>query len=304
MKIQNFKKPEDAIIYFLNESARIIKDSLKLLLEAKHLYQNINIDFDNLVSSICDKIDTKYNPQFKLKLYSIYNNNWDIIENKNYMKRSAINTTKSSEDIISLEPPDVKLFCKVCGGKEAYNLVSCLDFLTRDYIKDDSFRSKGKTIQIFILSYLCQSCKNVPEVFMIRREGLKIILSGRTPMEHIDVPKIIPKNIKEYYSSAIIAYQSGQVLAGLFFIRTLIEQWTKFITSSDNKYADEALGLYMEGLPKDFKDRFKSLKELYGELSIVLHKAELKDDLFNISIEYINEHFEARRLFKLNNTRE
>jgi hypothetical protein len=52
-------------------------------------------------------------------------------------------------------------------------------------------------------------------------------LSGRAPIEHVLVPNVIPKNAAGFFKDALIAYQSGQTLAALFLLRTLIEQWLK-----------------------------------------------------------------------------
>lgn len=43
---------------------------------------------------------------------------------------------------------------------------------------------------------------------------------------HVEVPKDLPKAQKKYFSDAIDAHNSGQTLAGLFFLMTFIEQYT------------------------------------------------------------------------------
>jgi adenylate kinase len=73
------------------------------------------------------------------------------------------------------------------------------------------------------LSYQCQSCKGVPEVFLVRREHLKRTNAGRAPIEHVEVPKDIPKHVSRFFRGAIVAHQSGQTLAGIFLLQTLIE---------------------------------------------------------------------------------
>jgi hypothetical protein len=56
---------------------------------------------------------------------------------------------------------------------------------------------------------------------------------------------------------------------------------------------------YMTSLPEDFKRRFSSMRELYGELSNDIHGAIGSAELFESSILKIGEHFEARRLYKI-----
>jgi len=55
----------------------------------------------------------------------------------------------------------------------------------------------------------------------------------------------------------------------------------------------------MQSLPEDFKARFPSMRSLYGELSAAIHRADGAAALFDTAVAQINEHFEARRLFKL-----
>lgn len=49
--------------------------------------------------------------------------------------------------------------------------------------------------------------------------------------------------------------------------------------------------------------RFPSLSDLYGKLSDAIHAAEASNTLFEGALKDIEEHFEARRLFKLTEDR-
>src|SRR3990167_9053700 len=154
------------------------------------------------------------------------------------------------------------------------------------------------TVQVFVFSFLCQSCKALPEFFMVRREANKLILAGRSPIEHVDVPKVFPKELRQFFSGAIIAHQSGQTLAGLFLLRTFIEQWVKKCGATQER-ADEALKWYGTTLPEDFRSWFPSLEYLYSQLSASIHAAEASQELFNEAALDIERHFDARRLFEL-----
>jgi hypothetical protein len=146
---------------------------------------------------------------------------------------------------VKFQTPDVKLFCERCDRVEAFNVVSVEDFLARDAF-DNSYEAREDNVQVFVVSFRCQSCKLEPEVFLIRRKGLKLTLSGRAPIEHVEVPPIIPKNIQRFFSGAVVAHQSGQTLAGLFMLRTLIEQWVQQKVQNGTLKADESIdrGLY------------------------------------------------------------
>lgn len=193
-------------------------------------------------------------------------------------------------------PPDIKLFCMKCDRIEPFNVLNGSDLFARVNILNDPVQSKAGVVQIFTLSYLCQSCKAIPEIFLIRREGSKLTLSGRSPMEHVDVPKVIPKIVAHFYSGAIVAHQSGQTLAGIFLLRTLIEQFA-YTKSTNPKTADDAIDQYMASLPEDFKARFPSFREIYSLLSVDIHSAKGSPDVFEDSRAKIIKHYEARQLF-------
>jgi len=153
--------------------------------------------------------------------------------------------------------------------------------------------------KVFAFSFLCQSCKTVPEVLLIRREGFKLINSGRSPIEHVDVPPDIPNSMKRFYRGAVVAHQSGQTLAGIFLLRKLIEQWARSKAPLGQLPADAVLDAYMATLPENFKSQFKSFRELYGDLSVDIHAAKGDPDRFNEAHDNIVEHFKARRLSRL-----
>lgn len=269
MSIQNYQ-------YSLNEFKRMLSEIFKNCLEEKHLYQNCNIDL-----------------------------------NKTYLPDKEV-TNKLWEPIIKLQPttrpnpmlqfilPTIKIYCAKCNRIEAYNPFNTSE--DKENFVLFSQVTHEKVVQLFILTYQCQSCKGFPETFIIRRENLKLIVSGRSPMETVTSPSFIPKSHNKYYSNAKIAFNSGQILAGLFFLRVFIEQYTKSIIGNEDPSlkADEIIDLYMEKLPQDFKSRFPSLKEIYSALSKAIHLADESVELFNQSINDVNKHFDAKRLFSIN----
>jgi hypothetical protein len=194
----------------------------------------------------------------------------------------------------------VKLFCVSCDRAEPYNLVFVNEVFQR--IQLEGFQTKGETHQAFVLAYKCQSCKGTPELFLIRRRGFKLTNEGRSPIEHVAVPPFIPKEVRQFLSGAIVAQQSGQTLAGLFLLRTLLEQWARMSSGSQSQQADQVMEDYMATLPDDFKKRFPSMRTLYGDLSVDIHTATGSPELFEKAQTEIIEHFDGRRMFKLAKT--
>jgi hypothetical protein len=108
-----------------------------------------------------------------------------------------------------------------------------------------------------------------------------------------------PDERERLYSGAIVAYQSGQSLAGLFLLRTLIEPFARAATASKAPTADQVMDDYVSTLPADFKSRFPSMRDLYEELSTDLHAATGSPELFEKAMVQIADHFEPRWVFKL-----
>lgn len=82
-------------------------------------------------------------------------------------------------------------------------------------------------------------------------------------------------------------------------LRTLIEQWARSQMGVQEERADELMDQYMSALPDDFRGRFASMRALYGDLSVDIHGAVGSASLFERAMQEIVEHFDARKLFRL-----
>jgi hypothetical protein len=136
---------------------------------------------------------------------------------------------------------------------------------------------------------------------------MKLTLCGRSIIESLPVPKSLPKSVAKFYGDAQIAHNAGQTLAGLFLLRTFIEQfWRKLaergvlaISNKDSRLQpDQLASAYNAILPEDFKNRFPSLSKIYDQISDCLHNAKPDDKVFANAADEIINHFDARQLFK------
>jgi hypothetical protein len=282
----------------LNQLQRLfeqkITQAIRSLLESKHLYQSITLEYKDLIAASLERVLQEFTEILLNNFFDSIQVNWFPIDNlkPNYIT----NGVKPSP--ICFETPDVKLFCQTCSRIEAFNSISSEDFFQREP-PPRYFLTSGQRVQVFVFSFLCQSCKSIPEVFLVRRQGLKLTNSGRSPIEHIDVPRDIPKPVQTFYRGAVVAHQSGQTLAGIFLLRTVIEQWARSLVPDAPPDAEKLLDAYMSTLPDDFKQRFPSFRELYENLSDDMHAAKGDADLFEKALAAIERHFEARRLYNL-----
>jgi hypothetical protein len=282
---------------------RAISQTFKTLLETKHLYQSLEVappadDISSIVMQVRPAIDSGRNFREELALQASLwiSKRWNVFNPRG--------SGYASTDECNVVIPHIKTFCIKCDRVEPFNVVATTDYLVDSLDRPPAqhlvYRISSGLVQNFVLSFWCQGCKGVPEVFVIRRVGAKLTLCGRSPMEHVDVPKHLPPKAKEYIAGAIVAHQCGQTLAGLFLLRTSIEQWIRSLGAEHEK-ADQAIDWYMSTLPEDFKSWAPSLRDLYGTLSDAIHKANASATLFDRAKADIERHFDARRVRALPN---
>ncbi len=275
----------------------LISAAFRQLLESKHLYQKVEVDVKELMIPASIMLKTTGSAIAVLQdnlqatqCFAILNWEW-FLEPGN---KSAEITDFRGPNHLVIPLPTIKIFCtnQPCDRIEPFNPLS----------KEHSaltHQATGKRQQIFAVEYECQSCKGLPTVFLIRRDGMKLFLEGRSPIEHVEVPKEIPKTQKRYFSDAIVAHNSGQTLAGLFLLRTFIEQYTREVSLDKDLLADKLIENYMKLLPDNFKNIFPSLAKIYSDLSAAIHIADASTELFDKTISELTEHFEAKRLHKI-----
>ena len=290
------KLPPPPSLFPIIEQA--IAETFRELLERKHLYQRHGLDDPLRYAFTKALVASQYpeTPELKAAWDALIGLPWHLkgeLENRAPYGPSL----KEQERLVIVPLPRAKLFCSSCQRVEAFAPLRGLDLVGQSYTPAD--RPGFSDTQLFTLTYLCQSCTSLPEAFLIHRVGTRLSIHGRSPMEHVPVPHVIPKAMRQYFAGSVVAFQSGQTLAGLFMQRTLIEQFARSLVPGAKANADALLDAYQALLPADFKSRFPSLPDLYTRISGALHTADADDKLFQSARAAILEHFEARRLFKL-----
>jgi hypothetical protein len=130
---------------------------------------------------------------------------------------------------------------------------------------------------------------------------------GSWPFNHIDdIVKEVPEPQGKFFAKAIMAYNTGQTLAGIFFLRTFIEQFWRsipgvqmVIKEKPRATGDEQGDAYQATLLPAFRDSFPSLPNVYGRLSAAMHEANADAALFESCRDEILHHFDGRKAFRL-----
>ena len=270
-----------------DDLSRQIVAGFKELLETKHLYQRHELKIEKINEA---ELDSEVKAAIKQDLVRSRTGNWHPLGfGQSRPERSAARDVPFAFTLSQL-----KTFCEKCSCAEAHNPLR---------VEVASQPSARIGFQVFIATFQCQVCRDSYITFLIERQGTSLRIVGRTPIEHVSVPRYIPKGVQQFYSQACIAYQSGYVLAGLFLLRTVIEQAAREATQSTTEQADQLMEEYMSLLALDFKESFPSLRDIYGRLSTALHGANSSSELFDNSLREIRVHFEGVDLFKRVHTR-
>lgn len=297
--------------------ASLIVTAIKNLLETKHLYQAETVfDLDAFIDANMAAVPIP-EPPAREQDYGWYTANQAARTN---LRRAACQPwlpiqSHGPEELerrlragqadmaspLLFEFPFVRLYCRRCRQREPYRVLSVSDALEdarpRPLHPD---AEPAMTDQIFLALYQCQGCRSEPEFLAVARNGMKVKLVGRQPIESVEVPADVPREESKYLRSARIAFNTGNVLAALFYLRTLIEQFARHKTDTTGRETGDLLmSKYSATLPDDLRGRMPSFGEWYERLSEALHEARDDETLYSAAEENILYHFELRRAARL-----
>lgn len=284
---------ERALSTLVSLRSAIISHQFRLLLEYRHLYQSVTIGRETLTVFLRSKSDgVKVEEEWAKE---VFNGPW-LLETQGRPLRPYV-PLGEAQPAIPFEISGAKLMCARCGQVNPFNFVNGRDVMSEAYDHAKA-HVQAECVQVFLLALQCQGCKDLPEIFLVSRRDLKITLTGRSPMETILIPDFLPKDQRKYFEGAILAFNCGQTLPGIFMFRTFIEQFVRSCSSRPSEPVDVLLDEYLASLDSHFKERFPSLKGAYGYLSEAIHAADESDEVFLRGKEDILGHFEARDLYK------
>jgi len=262
---------------------RLASLRLKELLETKHLYQKVSIDPKGIVAHARSRV-------VQLDHIQAFEN-WSRTDLPLTILSPALHELLGpphDEPLLTLILTNVKLCCQTCGRREAFVPQWNASF------PSDGTRAPG--FQVLLLTYQCQGCQTTPEALLVRRRAWELELHGRSPMEQVEVPKYIPKPEYNFFRDSVIAFNSGKVLAGLFYLRSFLEQFARRVTG------DEVMSEYGKTLPPTLRDSMPSLRDWYDKLSEPIHAAKDDSETFEAARAEIEKHFDIRRVHAIPET--
>ena len=286
----------DKINFAWEDFSELCAFSLKRLLESMHVYQTLNME-----DMLC-KADPNY------KKY-----NWD------YAKRWYINLDTQIGEAYVCPPQTISLVCanRCCHNQlHPHNIgLSVTEQLGRfsgngsswsprvlngGYIPYCRLENDKEITQVFSLQYQCQSCKGEPVTFLIRRQGLKFQIVGRSRIEPCILPEGFPKEERNIFSDAVCASQTGSILAAICLLRIAIEQLARRVANDrSGRELEEIFEKYKTSLPVEFPSHVKgTLKQVYDSLSTCVHSADANQQVFDNAMKELAKHFKMLSAFE------
>lgn len=209
---------------------------------------------------------------------------------------SPVGTPK--EDLwMEFYAPGVQLHCRECGTMTTF---SALGGPLRNI--ENGYKRKGTngTEQVFTLGYRCESCRKSVYVILIRREGLKAHLCGFAPRRQQVATRVIPKKFECILLDATNSVAEGDVYAGFYHLRTLIEHYAKDklnLASEDRIRGDDLVKQYNLQLHPTVKGLVPSFGPIYETLSGYMHARTGTSEDFQKHLNSVCDHIEAVALF-------
>jgi hypothetical protein len=292
--------PTNGLFAFTVELGKAMSEQLKVLLETKHLYQKVSISPEELLAVFKQKVEALSLHPFEELAHGFLASASFILADQQLF---LLGKDGIKQPQLTLSMGGLKMFCTECDAKEVANPIWYIELkneLLKLHVRRELQTLPPSGFQMFWLSYQCQRCRGTLQAFLVRRHGWHLILEGRSPIEHIEVPAFIPKQEERLYRDAVLAYDSGKTLAALFYMRAFIEQFARRQTRITGRVlGEEIMEAYNKTLPPEKGGQMPSLKEWYERLSVPIHSAEEPPELFEEARSEIERHFEFRRLFRI-----
>ena len=200
---------------FLKEMEIAIEKALQLLINTCHLYQSLEVDFE-------DAIEKETREMYARRLRT------DVTEKIENVRKDVLVEVDALDWVFGVAGTNIKVgfalkpvrtMCGRCGEVLPFNTSA------QQPVSVISLGVRGR--QVFTIPIQCQGCRSNIIVLLVARSGRKIQLVRRSEFEEISVPGYVPKQQRSFYSRASIAFNCGEFLAGVFLLRTVIEQYMR-----------------------------------------------------------------------------
>ncbi len=206
--------------------------------------------------------------------------------------------TPNDEMKLTFPLPSIKMHCSKCKDDHTF---SSIGVLWADGFMEHYPKLSEKTEQLFNFSYNCGVCKDNFVGFLVKRDGGRLTLCGRTERLHVNVPKGVPKKLRGIVSDAIGAANENDIFAGFYHLRTFCEHYMKQCIGmpiSEKITGDELSNRYNASLDSRMASGLPAISIIYELASKLMHERAGGREEFDSLLNDIDGHLSAKKLFE------
>ncbi len=272
-----------------------IHDVLKALLSEGYLYQNRSIDLAPVMAKADhDYSATALEDEFTHRPWTPYSQNrgfTSVERNFTSLRPTDALGIPAREMHLMFVIPTIVTWCSKCRNTELHDSIPHLA-LNPYHINPEAIKEL-LGYQTLLFNFQCQKCKSPPITFMVRRELLKLQLCGRSKPYFPVIPREIPKAFRQIYSASVEAAACGDLPAGFYHMRTLLEHQMKTacgIAIEQQLDGGDLCQRYNKTLEPIVAER-ASLSKLFSDCCANLHNRTGSKDEFKKGLQLIEGHF-------------
>jgi hypothetical protein len=317
--------------YLEGAAAKSIEEALRALIETKYLYQKFDVDLARVDAAVKQAVHAaglraatpgagtthsvgmapiEATPQrLKALREEVANRPWRLstrhmgdtrevaqIHRAASVGVQALGIPQDAMEIRFLLPA-IHLLCPgPCKRETTFNpLVS-----SEDSGFGSPFPREGRTgrEQIYVPVYRCEMCRQTIYTLLIRRVGLRLHLCGFAPRrEPFPIP-LVPAPFDRILADAEQAVAEGDVFAGIYHLRTMLEHYLKArlgVPVDDASRGEELVSRHNTSLGPSLGGVLPSLASAYEKLSKCLHARKGVADDYAEQKAAVCKHIDALR---------
>jgi len=294
------------------EARKAIEVAIRDLIENKSLYQKVEVDLGGLKAALIaleekfvadfdsekkkrgmsgiqlaaseKKAKAEWQDHIHAAMNEVAQRPWDLVTRHqgddpttaSIMSHARAGTqplgTPNVDRNLAFYLPSVQLYCGHCKAITSFSahVGSSQGGFGHPFQKS----KKGKKEQIFVAFYRCERCKDRISTVLIQRKDLKLHLCGFAPRKEQQPGRAVPAHLAPILLDADNAVAEGDVFAGFYHLRTLVEHYLKSrqgIGVEVQIRGEELLEKHYSSLPEHLRSILPSLTNAFTELSGDLH---------------------------------
>ena len=274
-----------------------IHDAMKALMEGSYLYQTKTIDLAPIITKADAKTSAaNLEEEFTYRPWIPHSGHRGFSKMEHAVMKGASAGgsplgAAAKTMRLTFMIPTIETWCSHCKSHEVHDSIPHID-ISPYHLNEEAIK-EPLGHRTFLFNYMCAKCKAPPLTFMIRRELLKLQLCGRSKPYFPRIPAEVPKDLKGIFQDALAAAACGDISAGFYHLRTLMEHHIKAtcnIPTTQQIDGSALCALYNKTVDPVVANR-ASLTATFDACAAHLHNRDGTKEEFESAIKLIEGHF-------------